>query len=146
MNQNNSINDPLHWEILKKDYENLNPSYKDCGIIYFIKDDENSSTGKIIRNNITYGTNSQIDSGSLFEIGKGSEFTLSQGFKIKGNNQGISFSNGRNSVTFSIEELKRLKEILNGENLRDIILTDSKTQKQYLMGMENRKVKLEEKV
>ena len=72
MNQNNSINDPLHWEILKKDYENLNPSYKDCGIIYFIKDDENSSTGKIIRNNITYGTNSQIDSGSLFEIGEGS--------------------------------------------------------------------------
>lgn len=56
----------LHWEILKSDYLTLNDDYKDCGIVYFVKEKPDSKTGIIIRNNVVY--NGEKDSEDYKEV------------------------------------------------------------------------------
>lgn len=44
----------LHWQILQEDYDKLPDEYKNCGIVFFVKQTKDSPTGVIIRNNVVY--------------------------------------------------------------------------------------------
>lgn len=55
----------------------------------------------------------KIDGSPLIEIIENSEVRLSENIKITGNNNGISFSNGEKTVSFSLDELERLKSLLS---------------------------------
>ena len=44
----------LHWQITREEYERLDESYKNCGIVFFVKENKDSNTGVIIRNGIQF--------------------------------------------------------------------------------------------
>lgn len=44
----------LHWQITQKDYDELPDEYKNCGIVFFIKNDNINNSGTIVRNGVTY--------------------------------------------------------------------------------------------
>ena len=44
----------LHWQILQEDYSKLPESYKNQGIVFFVKQKKEDKTGVIIRNNVVY--------------------------------------------------------------------------------------------
>lgn len=44
----------LHREILQEEYDDLDQDFKNCGVVYFIKEEEDSTTGKIVRNGVRF--------------------------------------------------------------------------------------------
>ena len=55
----------LHREILQEEYDDLDQDFKNCGVVYFIKEEENSTNGKIVRNGVKFsgdgGAGTDID-------------------------------------------------------------------------------------
>lgn len=55
----------LHWQITREEYERLDESYKNCGIVFFVKENKDSNTGVIIRNGIQFaggnGSSGDVD-------------------------------------------------------------------------------------
>ena len=44
----------LHREILQEEYDDLDQDFKNCGVVFFIKEEEDSTTGKIVRNGVRF--------------------------------------------------------------------------------------------
>lgn len=173
----------LHWQILREDYDKLHPDYKNCGIVFFIKDSLDSDNGIIIRNNVVYtssgSSGDQTDWKDYIDHTVGSAITeLEEKINEKMNKlveqldkKYVKSDDIRVIEVTTKDAYNALKEsggiqtdylyvISDGsvgssagssgstdsETTNEIILTDVETNKKYILDMENKKVRLTEKV